>query len=207
MRIYVYVDGFNLYYGCLKNSPYKWLDIKKLSELLFPRHEISKVKYYTARIKIRENDTDPDKPNRQQIYLRALRTLPGLEIIEGSFLSHTINMKLAGSKGYAKVIKTEEKGTDVNIASHIINDGHKGEYDMAVIISNDSDLVEPVRIVAEELKLPVIVISPFETNTVELKKVATGVKQIRKGVLAASQFPVTLTDDVGEFTKPEGWEE
>ncbi len=206
MRIYVYVDGFNLYYGCLKGSPYKWLDIQKLSELLFPRHTISKIKYYTARIKIREHDKDHDKPNRQQIYLRALRTITNLEIIEGTFLSHVVQMKLANGKGYAQVIKTEEKGTDVNIASHLINDGHNGLYDIAVVISNDSDLVEPVRIVTKEMKLPVIVISPFKTNTAELKKVAIGVKQIRKGVLSASQFTKTLTDSIGEFTKPESWQ-
>lgn len=90
MRIYVYVDGFNLYYGCLKGSPYKWLNLQKLSELLFQNHTITKIKYYTAPIKIRENDTDHEKPNRQQIYLRALRTIPNLEIIQGTFLTHAI---------------------------------------------------------------------------------------------------------------------
>ncbi len=146
MRMYVYVDGFNLYYGCLKGSPYKWLNLQKLSQLLFPNHTVAKIKYFTAPIKIRENDRDHDKPNRQQIYLRALRTIPDLEIIQGTFLSHVVNMRYADGTGYARVIKTEEKGTDVNIASHLINDGRKGEYDIAVVISNDSDLVEPVKI-------------------------------------------------------------
>ncbi len=205
MRTYVYVDGFNLYYGCLKSSPYKWLNLQKLSELLFPNHTIAKVKYFTAPIKIRENDRDHDKPNRQQIYLRALRTIQRLEIIQGSFLSHAVNMRYADGTGYARVIKTEEKGTDVNIASHLINDGHKGEYDMAVVISNDSDLVEPVKIVIREMNLPVIVVSPFERNTIELKKIATLCKQIRKGVLQASQFEPTLTDAIGEITRPGQW--
>ncbi len=137
--------------------------------------------------------------------MRALRTVPNLEIITGTFLTHSVNMKLADGKGYARVIKTEEKGTDVNIASHLINDGRKNEYDMAVVISNDSDLVEPVRIIIQEMKLPVIVVSPFERNTIELKKIATLCKQIRKGVLKASQFEGTLTDDVGEITRPGKW--
>ncbi len=126
MKVYIYIDGFNLYYGCLKGTPYKWLNLQKLSELLFPSHTIAKIKYFTAPIKIRENDRDHGKPNRQQIYLRALRTIPGLEIIQGSFLSHVVTMRNADSKGYSRVIKTEEKGTDVNIASHLINDGHSG---------------------------------------------------------------------------------
>jgi uncharacterized LabA/DUF88 family protein len=163
------------------------------------------VKYYTAPIKIRENDTDHDKPNRQQIYLRALRTVPEIEITYGSFLTHPVQMKRADGSGYVKVIKTEEKGTDVNIASHLINDGQKAEYDMAVVISNDSDLVEPIRIVIEEMKLPVVVVSPFATNAIELKKIATLCKQIRKGVLNVSQFENMLTDEIGEITRPEKW--
>jgi len=205
MKLYVYIDGFNLYYGCLKNSKYKWLDINKLSHLLFPRHEICKIKYFTALVKIRENDTDHDKPNRQQIYLRALKTLPNIEIIKGTFLTHLVSMKNAEGKGYSRVIKTEEKGTDVNIASHLINDGYRGLYDMAVVISNDSDLVEPIKIVTKELNLPVVVVSPYEKNTIELKKIATFIKKIRGGVLMESQFPLTLSDSTGEITKPENW--
>jgi len=205
MRMYIYVDGFNLYYGCLKGSPYKWLNLQKLSELLFPNHTVAKIKYFTAPIKIRENDRDHNRPNRQQIYLRALRTIPGLEIIQGSFLSHVVTMRYADSTGYARVIKTEEKGTDVNIASHLINDGRKGLYDMAVVISNDSDLVEPVKIVIREMNLPVAVVSPFEKNTIELKRIATLCKQIRKGVLKVSQFDPILTDTIGEITRPAQW--
>ena len=76
---------------------------------------------------------------------------------------------------------------------------------MAVVISNDSDLVEPVRIVTKELNLPIVVVSPFKKNTIELKKIASFVKQIREGVLKISQFPATLKDSTGEFTKPESW--
>src|SRR5437762_1904323 len=125
MKAYVYVDGFNLYYGCLKNSPYKWLDLQKLCQFIFPHHEIAKIKYFTAPVKIRTNEQDQDKPNRQQIYLRALRTTPGLEIIQGIFLTHKVQMMKADYSGYVKVIKTEEKGTDANIATHLINDGYK----------------------------------------------------------------------------------
>jgi uncharacterized LabA/DUF88 family protein len=200
------MDGFNLYYGCLKSTPFKWLNIRRLSKLLFPKHTIAQIKYFTAPVKIRNSDSDRDKPNRQQIYLRALQTLPDVEIIYGSFLTHVVTMKEADQNKYVRVIKTEEKGTDVNIATHLINDGHKGLYEMAVIISNDSDLVEPVRIVTQELGLPVAVISPYKTNTIELKKIATFVKQLRSGILRVSQFPDMLMDEVGIFRRPEGWE-
>lgn len=172
---------------------------------LFQRHEISKIKYFTASVKIRPNEKDKDKPNRQQIYFRALRTIPNLEIYEGMFLVNTVLMKRADEDGYVKVVKTEEKGSDVSLATHLVNDAHKKEFEMAVVISNDSDLVEPIRIVIQELKLPVIVISPYDTNTIKLREIATSARQIRKGVLRVSQFPDELSDNIGKFTKPTSW--
>lgn len=206
MKMNVYIDSFNLYYGCLKKNPsVKWLDILKLCSFLFPKDEVQSIKYYTAAVKLRANDPDIDKPNRQQIYFRALRTVPNLEIIYGSFLSHTVSMKRADGSGYASVIKTEEKGTDVNIATHLVHDAHNKEFEIAVVISNDSDLVEPIRIVTQELGLPVIVVSPFERNSIELKKIASSVRHIRQGILRVSQFPDMLEDEIGKFTKPETW--
>jgi uncharacterized LabA/DUF88 family protein len=208
MRTYVYVDGFNLYYGAVKGTPYKWLDILSLCQLLLPRNQILKIKYFTALVTARPGD--PDQPNRQQIYLRALRTIPDLDIIYGHFLEHEVMMPLAGSPSgnprYAKVIKTEEKGSDVNIAAHMVADGYQGAYQVAILLSNDSDLVEPVKIVRNELKLPVGVLNPRPASpSHELRKFATFVKPIRSGVLAASQFPRTLADANGAFYKPPKW--
>jgi 5'-3' exonuclease len=51
MRTYIYVDGFNLYYRSLKNTPYKWLDLKALFRyLLDPKNDIQAIKYFTARV-------------------------------------------------------------------------------------------------------------------------------------------------------------
>jgi hypothetical protein len=208
MKTIVYVDGFNLYYGALKDTPYKWLDILALCKFLLPKNEITKIKYFTALVSARPND--PEQANRQQIYLRALRTIPGLEIIYGHFLEHIITMPLAnplpsGPKR-VRVIKTEEKGSDVNIAAHLINDGHKRRYEAAILISNDSDLVEPVKIVRNELKFPVGILNPIpDIPSQALRKYATFVKPIRQGVLSASQFPPTLKDSVGTFYKPPSW--
>ena len=208
MKTIVYVDGFNLYYGAVKGTPYKWLDIQKLCKLLLPKNQILKIKYFTALVTARPSDLN--KPNRQLMYLRALRTIPGLEIIYGHFLEHEIMMPAAnpatGELKFVRVIKTEEKGSDVNIAAHMIHDGHKGQYQVAVIISNDSDLAEPITIVRNELKLPVGVLNPIPAHPSHaLRKVATFVKPIRKGVLSTSQFPDRLKDPAGEFFKPPTW--
>jgi len=208
MKTYVYVGGFNLCYGAVKNTPYKWLNILALCQLLLPKNQIVKIKYFTAAVSARPND--PDQPNRQQLFLRALKTIPELEIIYGHFLAHEVMMPLAlpvaGGPKHVRVIKTEEKGSDVNIAAHMVNDGYKGRYEVAILVSNDSDLVEPVRIVRNELKLPVGVLNPFVlTPSSELRKHATFVKPIRPGVLSASQFPPNLKDANGTFHKPPTW--
>ena len=116
MRTFVYVDGFNLYYGALKGTPFKWLDPVSLFEkVLQPRHDILKVKYFTARVS--GTPTDPSMPQRQDVYLRALRHFrPEVEVYFGHFLSHTVRAPLAqpaGRQRTAEVIRTEEKGSDV----------------------------------------------------------------------------------------------
>ena len=71
-RTIIYIDGFNLYYGCLKNSPYKWLDLKSLfTNLLDSSHEIVKIKYYTAHISSRSGNND--SMLRQKYYLQAIK--------------------------------------------------------------------------------------------------------------------------------------
>ena len=205
---FVYVDGFNLYYGAVKGTAYKWLDIQKMVQLILPKNQILKIKYFTALVNARPQD--PDQPIRQQMYLRALKTIPNLEIILGHFLTHPVKLPLVnpipGQSHYAEVIKTEEKGSDVNIATHLLHDGYQCAYGVAIVISNDSDLVEAIKIVRNELNKGVIVLNPRPNSpSQELKRTATFVKDIRQGVLAASQFPISLKDRNGTFNKPPSW--
>ena len=204
MKANIYVDGFNLYYGAVKGTPYRWLNIATMCRLLLPRDEINQIEYFTALVTAHEND--PGQPNRQQIYLRALRTIPNLEIIMGTFYAHEVMMPLAPpASGYVKVIKTEEKGSDVNIATHLLVDGYHNDYEIAVIVSNDSDLLLPIQVVTRQLGKPVGILNPQKNPSKALLPYATFFKQIRAGVLAKSQFPQTLTDKRGNFSKPSGW--
>ena len=159
----IYIDGFNFYYGCIKNTKYKWLDFSKLCSRLFPKHEINRIRYFTAKVKPPKDD--PQKPQRQQIYLRALLTIPNLTIHFGHFLSHPKDMILENPKDpdkkIVRVISTEEKGSDVNLATYLVADGYENEYEIAAVISNDADLAEPIKLVIERLNLPVGVINPF----------------------------------------------
>src|SRR4051794_24978817 len=109
-RVHVYVDGFNLYYGALKRTPYKWLDLSRLCELMLPQDTIEAINYYTALVSARPQN--PSAPIDQQVYLRALRTIAHLKITYGHFLKHSVPMVLSGISPIQKVWvdKTEEKG-------------------------------------------------------------------------------------------------
>lgn len=185
-RTNVYVDGFNLYYGSLKSSPYKWLNLLAFCQQLLPKNNIHQIKYFSALVSAREKD--PDQPIRQQTYWRALRTLPSVSIIEGSFLTKEISMPIARTnpQSYARVMKTEEKGSDVNLATHLLNDAHNKDFDIAVMITNDSDLLEPMKIVRDELHLPVGIINPHQKPSFQLQSKASFIKQVRPWVLKNS---------------------
>jgi len=207
VRTRVYIDGFNLYYGALRRTPYRWLDPCRLSELLLPGSHIDCVKYFTAHVTARPQS--PLKPQRQQAYLRALRTLPNLEIILGAYVNQVWRLPLANTAAderprYITVRRSQEKGTDVSLGVHLVNDAHLDRFETGVIISNDSDLLEAVRIVRSMGKR-VGVLSPCRHPSRSLMREATFLKVIRAGALAESQLPTQLTDAKGPLHKPGSW--
>lgn len=207
MKTYVYVDGFNLYYGALRGTPYRWLDLERLCALMLPPNDVQRINYYTARVGARVGD--PDQPLRQQLYLRALGTLPSVHVHFGHYLSHSVWMPLAqpalGGPKFAQVIKTEEKGSDVNLATQMVSDAYENAFDCAVLITNDSDLRKPIALVKNRLGKPVGVLNPRKRPANVLMKTATFMKPIRSGVLQQSQLPTVLFDARGAFVKPAGW--
>jgi hypothetical protein len=103
----------------------------------------------------------------------------------------------------AKVWKTEEKGSDVNLASHLIRDACEGNFDVAAVLSNDTDLLEPIRIVTEELGLTVGLLCPVPKPAADLAKGASFVRHIRVQQLSAAQFPDTVPGT--SFMRPATW--
>ncbi|MBX3623182.1 MAG: NYN domain-containing protein [Rhizobacter sp.] len=223
MRTFVYVDGFNLYYRALKPTKRnprpnrKWLDLHKFVQSAMPADTlIERINYYTADI---STIPDPDAPKRQQAYFKALETIPCLEIHKGQFLVSKPMMYLDESltfsprakvpqdppPRFAKVVKTEEKGTDVNLGVHLVRDAFVGAFEQAVVISNDTDLAEAIRIVTAEVNLPVYLIAGASRQSATLTKHATGIKYAERHIRRC-QFPDTLTTNQGEtVTKPDGW--
>ncbi len=117
----VYIDGFNLYYGCLKGTPYRWLDLVALCRRLLPKHELGRIRYFTAVISARPHDLSG--PARQRAYLRTLETMPHVSIHLGRFLTSNVRMPLVALPPHGprtvEVIKTEEKGSDVAMATYL----------------------------------------------------------------------------------------
>ncbi len=209
MKTNLYIDGFNLYYRALKDTPFRWLDLQTLAEALFPQDTISQVCYFTALLDARPSD--PTQPQRQQTYLRALATLPRVEVHFGTFRSRTklrpLARPLAGLPTRVQIKDSEEKGSDVNLVTRLLVDGFNGAYRQAVVVSNDSDFASAIRYVRDGLRLRVVVVNPDANNAThrDLERAATYVKRLWKSHLRRSQFPGTLTDAYGTIKKPAGW--
>ena len=206
----VYIDGFNFYYGSVKGTAFKWLDLGELCKLLLPaeQHTINRIRYFTAPIHPRPSD--PEQPQRQQTYLRALNTIPNLTIHKGIFHTNQKRLpvvnRLPNQPRTVEVWVNEEKGSDVNLATYLLIDDMHNEYEAAVIISNDSDFVLPIEYIREQRHRLIGILNPHVYNpSRELRRLAHFYKPIRSGVLAASQFPSILYDSQGAIHKPHLW--
>jgi NYN domain len=157
-RTIVYVDGFNFYYAAFRGkraraARLKWLDITQFSRLLLPDHDVGLVRYFTAAVK--PVQWDPSQHLRQGAYLRALASLPEVSVHKGSFARWKVRRPLVDAPpegpATALVWDTKEKGSDVNLATYLLLDAFERSYETAIVISDDSDLLEPVRVVRERL--------------------------------------------------------
>jgi hypothetical protein len=206
-RTIVYIDGFNFYYGQVRGTPWKWLDLVALFQtVLGPKNTVMKIKYFTARVQ-----PSPHNPNvnvRQDTYLRALRAYcPIVELHYGHFLRHRISMENANPPPYlVEVWKNEEKGSDVNLALHVLNDAWQNAYDCAVIVSNDSDLAESLQMVKTQHYKSIGLVTPGAPNrktSYQLRQHADFVKPIRTWMLKSCQLPSPIPGTT--IRKPATW--
>lgn len=160
---------------------------------------------------IHSGQRDPQQPLRQQVYWRALKaTTPALQIHEGQFLTHVVRRALAqptpGQRTVA-VLDTEEKGSDVNLEVHLLNDAWLDAFDCAVIVSNDSDLAEAMKLVRQHhpaKKLGLVFARHRGGNpSYELSQHAHFVKRLSQTVLAACQLPSSIPGST--IHKPLSW--
>lgn len=227
MRVRVYVDGFNLYYGGKrlaarhaggKVPQWKWLDLRALALRIVEQRWMGRdavvdhVTYCTARVV-----GDPDNHARQAAYLRALEVSGTVDRIEFGLFKERYRELPRATRGpdggpvlagrrlqMVGVSIREEKGSDVNLASHLLTDALTGAMDAAVVISNDSDLEFPVREV--RARMPVGTVSPYGPVHGSLRPVMTPgcghwFHQLDLAQLAACQLP----DEVAGIKRPRKW--
>jgi uncharacterized LabA/DUF88 family protein len=106
---------------------------------------------------------------------------------------------------FVYVQKTEEKGSDVNLGVHLVRDACIGAFDNAVVLTNDTDLVEPIRIVTQEMKLNVTVLNPAANPSERLTAVATHARQLYASQIKQCQFPDSFIHKGKTIIKPNDW--
>jgi len=200
-KVVVYVDGFNLYFGMLEAGfeNCKWLNLVLLVQnLLQPNQELVEVKYFTSSV-----SNNPEKQKRQITYIEALETV-GVKIYYGNYQSDSIECKRCKNVW----AKFNEKMTDVNIATQMLVDAYQDKYDMAMLVSGDSDLVPPIRAVHENFKNKrVFVAFPPKRHNQSVAIVAKGSLTIGRKKLVDSQLEEEVVKKDGyTLRKPKSWE-
>lgn len=213
LRTIIYIDGFNLYYGLRSKGwrKYYWLNLQCLSQKLLKLDQrLIAAKYFTARVSAGNKATSgkarekmESKRRRQAIYLDALDGLKDFMIFEGHYLAKTITCKNCGNSW----LTHEEKMTDVNIATELIMDAHNDKFDVAMIISGDSDLVPPI--LAAQKTCPekrIVIAFPPSRSSERLKQTASAFFTIGEANIRQSQFPEEIRRAEGVVLKrPEKW--
>jgi len=200
-RVIAYVDGFNLYNGLKDNGfrRYSWLNLETLVlELLKPQQELVGIKYFSSAI-----DNNADRRARQIIYFDALSTVARIQIILGIFQKGKSQCQICGQVSHVN----SEKMTDVNIATHMLADFYGDRFDMAMLISGDTDLVPPIRHINESgLSKRVLVAFPPGRVNDKIRNYAKGSLVIGRKKLADSQFEEKFQTAYGEtLSRPTKW--
>lgn len=234
MKTRIYIDGYNLYYGCLKGTPFKWLDVLSLFEShilpsvtalvagqrLTPVLDPLAVKFFTAPILERVAKAD-DSVRCQELYHSALKKhQPGrLEIIKGYYSLTTTTAKVVDTTNPKKapreceetmVWKLEEKQSDVNLALHAVTDVFLGGIEHVVIVTNDTDIAPVVDMLKRHTKAAVGVVIPTTDHdrvpNTDLVKQADWVRtHITLAELQAAQLPRVIPDRRRPVSKPTSW--
>ena len=202
----VYVDGFNLYYGALRGTPHKWLDLERFFDLCRTHDQILQIRYFTAIV------TGPAR-ERQRVYLQALSTLSRVSVILGKFKNKQVRCGVPSCRhtGTRVFQLPEEKRTDVNIAVQMLTDAYNNRCERIVVVSDDSDLVPAVTHIKamcpeKRISLYVPFRSPQRRAALELRTVADTHRALPLSILKHAQLRRHVPDGSGGVVvKPPSW--
>ena len=217
LKTVVYIDGYNLYYGLLRRSQHKWLDLYALFQdhVLDASADVLEIRYYTAPVLQRMSD-DPLSSQRQRQYLQALRKMhPNkVKIIEGRMVKKTPYLRLVKSLPVApdvslvQVMDFTEKKTDVNLAADMMEGAWTGAFEQAVLCTNDTDLEAAVASIKRcHPHLRVGLVAPVKDNkrpiSKDLSVLVDWVKKLSSLHVAAAQLPDKIPHT--SIHKPNEW--
>jgi uncharacterized LabA/DUF88 family protein len=200
-RVIAYVDGFNLYHGLRSKGwkRYYWLNISALAQNLLKRGQtLTATKYFTTVVRQPE-----DSRRRQAVFLEALQTLPKFHIYYGQFLADEVVCRQCGHT----YVTHHEKMTDVNISVELMTDAFQDQFDLALVISADSDLVGPVA-AARRLfgQKRFIVAFPPGRASAALQRAAHARLHIGHNELSKSLLPASVSKPDGvRLRRPARW--
>jgi len=226
----VYIDGYNLYYGRIRGTPHKWLDVVALSDRLLrdqdPTSEVTCVRYFSAPCLARFATHGQASTHAQLAYHRALQARHKDRLII-QLGTHSVDVNgtlmprfVAGApydrKDRVRIWKLEEKQTDVNLALAIYRDASSGRFQQLVVFSNDSDVEPAMRAVREDFPtLTIGVITPRHPPDVKrghrnsLSSLSAHAHWTRHHVLdnelEACQMPERVTTRKKPIDKPPHW--
>lgn len=204
-RSIVYIDGFNLYYGALKGSKCKWLNLEEYFRLLRQDDRVEKIKYFTAKVK-------GTKGKDQEIYLNALRTCPKVQITLGTYKLKDIKCRVKSCTFTdTKTFKIpEEKKTDVSIAVSMTDDAFNQRCERMVLVSGDTDLVPALQLIKRchpSIEIIIYIPSTDEKRGAarELREIADKDRTLPLKLLGKAQFDEKLKGPDGLIQKPSDW--
>lgn len=207
-RSIVYIDGFNFYYGLLRDPKYKkckWLDLEKYFRRIRPHDDLQAVKYFTAY-------WQGDPGLRHRVYTSALGASPLVDVIVGNYkrVERRCKNNACTAPGQRVFYTYEEKHTDVNIALHMLDDAYQGVCDTMILVSADSDLVPALVLIRQrfpKIKLVVYVPGPHVRyrSATEIRSVADDAKSLPAQLLRTCQLPNEVVIGTGTFKKPPTW--
>lgn len=218
----VYVDAFNLYYGALQGTQFKWLDLELLFDRLLPEYRVESIYYFTAQLQAKANPRDLGAPMRQKAYLNALSSRKRVKVVFGNFMVHPssapkrrrgriFGIKLPKRWSFGtgvKIWKVEEKGSDVSLGTRMTLDAARGAADLFVMVTSDSDLAPTVEMIRKETGAKLAHIPPHPRLSKRLSACDFEFTvRISNGALSASQLPeeIALIKTGAIIRKPVSW--
>jgi uncharacterized LabA/DUF88 family protein len=203
-RAIVYIDGYNLYYAIKKAElrQYLWLDLNLFaSKLVLDHQTIVLTKYFTS-VEI----FNPESRERQERYFDALSSLSKFKRYLGRFQKDADRWCI---KCHAFVPDTREKKTDVNLATELLVDAFTDKFDVAILVSCDSDYTSPIQYVLRNFRQKRIFAAvPIWRRAKALRGVCSGIIDITREMLCGSQFPdVVQRRGAPDVMRPDDWRE